>query len=160
MTHTCLVRFARAYDPSVILAPVRGTGTLYERRGLRVTPSGSPAAVVIDHDFAQQVGVVRDISRMEWPGGPWFAALCELEAPPGWIRRGTPASFAYKTLHAREHNGWTHVTDAILDEITIVSGAMRAVEPALRSGSSAHAAMKSSTTHRARPACAATTKTL
>ena len=41
------------------------------------------------------MGVVNTLYRIDEPDGPWLSAACRVTAPPGWLTRGTQASFAF-----------------------------------------------------------------
>lgn len=127
MMYSAAIRFGRAFDPHVIRGPVRGGGALYDARGVRQLEREIP--VVIDHDLDEQIGVTTAISRVQWPGGPWLLAHCRLDDPPGWIKPGTPASFCSRPLLTRQANGWQHITDFLIEEISVVSARMTPGDP-------------------------------
>ncbi len=131
-THVALIKICRAYDSRLIGGPVRGDATMFSE--LRFLPSKSSVPVVINHDVDREVGRVHEIFVMEWPEGSemrrWNVARCSLIDPlPGWLRRGTGASFSHRRLHTHSLNGWDHVTSAFVDEVTLVGPDFEPVEP-------------------------------
>jgi hypothetical protein len=98
MTDTCLIRFAPIFEPERVLDPaltIPGR-TLYQRGSL--TLEGNAPPLLIDHDDARPVGLVRELVEFDDVDGTWIGALTTLHDAPGWIRRGTRASFAIATL--------------------------------------------------------------
>ena len=66
-----------------------------------------------------------------WPfnDGRWIVGRARIDAPPSWLRRGTPASLGSRPLQTSELNGWKIIARALVDEISIVSASHRALEP-------------------------------
>jgi hypothetical protein len=119
VSHTCFLRFGRVYDPHAVLGPVRGNGAMYDRGAFRKF-NLDRLAVVVDHDMARPIGVVREIVEHEDTDGTWWAALATIPEPPGWLKRGAGVSFGFKNLHRADVNGWEVVRDALLDEISVL----------------------------------------
>ena len=128
MSLDACIKVCRAYDTNALLGPVRGTGDMYDLGGLTFLKRES-VPVVVDHDEGKPVGEVHELVAWNFTDGRWIVARARLDAPPGWIRRGTPASFSSRPLQTSEINGWRIITRALIDEITIVSSTHRAVEP-------------------------------
>ena len=78
--------------------------------------------VIVDHDDTQQIGVVRELTVItDLDGADWHVALCDIPDPPAWLRPGTGVSFGFKSLRRYEANGWDIVSDAIVDEISVLN---------------------------------------
>ena len=119
MSHTCFLRFGRVYDPMMVIGPLRGNGSMYDRGAFRKhNLDGLP--VVVDHDMDRKIGVVRQIVDIEDTDGTWWAALCDVPEPPAWLKPGTGVSFAFRNLHRAQVNGWDVVRDALLDEVSVL----------------------------------------
>jgi len=85
--------------------------------------------LVVNHDLEREIGTVHEIFPMEWVDGRWIVASCTLDDPPGWIERGTRASFEFRPLNHWRCNGWWHVRQAIVEEVTIVGPGHKPVNP-------------------------------
>ncbi len=121
MTETALIAFARCYDSDLVAGPVKHSGSLYARDGLRWLPAASDVPLVVDHDPSREIGRVTSISVIHGFGGRWWAALATVTKKPYWLKRGTGASFEFIALHRMELNGWDFVRSAIVREVTVTS---------------------------------------
>ena len=65
---------------------------------------GRPTALLVDHDDSREIGVVHHLWRWDWVDGPWVIAHVTVDNAPSWLRRGTPASFAFRVVQRRELN--------------------------------------------------------
>jgi hypothetical protein len=129
VTQTALITFGRCYSDALVSGPVKGSGTLYAREGLRWLPRESDVPLVVDHDKSQEVGRVSSISVIDWMGEKWWAALATVAERPSWLKRGTGASFEYLPLHKMGLNGWEFVRSAIVREVTVTSPSYEARDP-------------------------------
>ena len=48
--------------------------------------------------------------------GKWLVASVEIDEPPRWLKRDTPASISYAPTWRREENGWTIIETGLLRE--------------------------------------------
>jgi hypothetical protein len=129
--------------PAIIrLAPILRLEDLDElrRRGRDVYDHGTfrpllqeePIPVVVDHG-ERATGHVREFAYRAAPeGGTWCFAHCLLDDPPGWLRRGTPASFESVLRRTIDLGGIEGVVDQRVTEVTLCSSSFGAVEPLAR----------------------------
>jgi hypothetical protein len=129
VTETALITFGRCYSDALVSGPVKGSGRLYAREGLRWLPSESDVPLVVDHDKSQEIGRVSSITPIDWMGDKWWAAFATVTERPSWLERGTGASFEYLPLHKMELNGWEFVRSAIVREVTVTSPSHQALDP-------------------------------
>jgi hypothetical protein len=61
--------------------------TLYDSGSLTLLPRKTGVPLLIDHDEARQVGLVKRLYRIEEADGPWLCAAARVTAPPGWLTR-------------------------------------------------------------------------
>jgi hypothetical protein len=123
------------------LAPILRLEDLDElrRRGRDVYDTGTfrplrdePVPVVVDHG-ERATGHVREFAYREAPeGGTWCFAHCLLDDPPGWLRRGTPASFESVLRRTIDLDGIERVVDQRVTEVTLCSSSFGSVEPLAR----------------------------
>ena len=127
------------------LAPVITAATWrnpeWERPGRDVYWSGSlvllprrEVPLLVDHDDDRQVGVVRELSVLDWVDTKWIVAHVTINDPPGWLRNGTAASFERYDLHAPPMGeGSKRVAHAFVTEVSVALALGRACGAA-RSG--------------------------
>jgi hypothetical protein len=110
----------------------RADRTLYEK--LRLRPGVATAPLLVNHEHDRQIGVVTDLFRFEDVDGPWWAALADVDDPPAWLERGTPASFAFAAVHRRGE--WfgpaERIADGLVNEVSVLSPGTRPAEPLAR----------------------------
>ena len=88
--------------------------------------------VVVDHEMGRQIGVVRELSLLDWPGGRWGAAHVTLNDCPAWLKRGTPAGFGRFNVYAVPlGEDAERVVDAFIQEVSVLR-ARRPAEPGAR----------------------------
>lgn len=121
-THTACIKFARAFDPQRIIdGPPQGEPTMFDRAGLTFLPGTRTIPLVVDHDLERQIGEVHEIVRWGWTDGEWLVARCSISDPmPPWLKKGTRASFSSRKLHSHDLHGWTHVTRALMEEVSVL----------------------------------------
>ena len=88
--------------------------------------------LLVDHDAARQVGVVRTLYRSEETGRP--VALCHRsrDSAAGWLTRGTPASFAFLPVAESsfaQPGDADHIRTGWITEISVLSPGTKAAEP-------------------------------
>ena len=95
----------------------RSCRTLFQTRALTLMPRGAP--VLVGHNSEREVGRVDEL--VEWPDvdGLWLFARCSIDAPPGWLRRGTAASFECLPLRQQRMGDWNRVTRGLFREASI-----------------------------------------
>ena len=64
-----------------------------------------------------------------WVDQRWIVARCTVTDPPGWLKKGTKASFSYRVLRSYEFNDWEIVSRALVDDVSIVSSSHKPIEP-------------------------------
>ena len=69
---------------------------LYDAGALTFIPGQTTAPLLVDHDHDRIIGTVHTLSRFDDIDGPWLCALAEVHDCPGWLKRHTPVSVAYK----------------------------------------------------------------
>jgi hypothetical protein len=91
---------------------------------------GPNPRVLIDHDDSKVVGRVRQLLRHpDTPWGLWLAALCDIDVPPLWLKRGTACSFGFAPLNRQEYAGWQIVRRGLVNEISLLSPSVQPAEP-------------------------------
>ncbi|MGZ4391715.1 MAG: hypothetical protein ACXVRK_06300 [Gaiellaceae bacterium] len=127
--HRALVKLARVPSYDVIVGaarlPARPGEIFFDRAGLTLQRE---APVVVDHDTGRLAGIVDELVELPDTDGTWVAARCTISDPPDWLRRGTKASFEYRTLVKRQVNGWPCVSRALVSEVSILSPGRTPVE--------------------------------
>ena len=71
------------------------------------------------------------LSRLECGDGPWFVAAATITDPPSWLRRGTPASFAFKCPRLSSFNEAV-MRAAYVTEVSVLSPGFQPAEPLAR----------------------------
>jgi hypothetical protein len=132
VSHTALIRFARIYNSDLVAGPVRYSGTVYGRDGLRWLPKETDVPLVVDHDMGREIGRVMSLHALQWVDGRWWTAHVTVTDRPPWLKRGTGASFEYKALDKMDINGWSYVRNAIVCEVTVTSPDCEPRDPGAR----------------------------
>ena len=89
--------------------------------------------MLVDNDEERVVGRIRSLMKIEDTDGPWLAGVCEITDRPEWLKSGTAASLACKTLQANPGMfGFDVVRKGILAEISVLSPGHRPAEPRAR----------------------------
>jgi hypothetical protein len=127
-----LIRFARVYNSDLVAGPVRYSGTVYGRDGLRWLPKETDVPLVVDHDYSREIGRVMSLDALQWVDGRWWTAHVTVTDKPPWLKRGTGASFESKPLDKMDINGWTYVRNAIVREVTVTSPDYEPRDPGAR----------------------------
>ena len=110
----------------------RADTTLYDAGSLAFRPSKTEVPLLIDHDENRQVGLVRTLYRIEEPDGPWLCAAARVTAPPGWLTRGTQASFAFLPIQESsftQPGDADHIRKGWITEVSILSPGTKPAEP-------------------------------
>ena len=117
MTHLITVKIA----PIVSLEHQPQPGrVLFRRNALKLLPGRTDVPLVIDHSMGAELGRIDKLFTLDWIDGPWVAASGWLDkAPPSWLRRGSPASFARWDAHAASDELGERVVSAWLKEVSI-----------------------------------------
>lgn len=133
MTWTALVKVAPILTHERQNSPgwTRPDRWLWRSNALRILPSLATPKLCVDHDEEQVIGYVEDILRLEDVDGPWFMGRCVVTNPPGWLKRGTPASLSSKIL-ARSTFSEDIICDGFVHEISVLSPGVRPAEPLAR----------------------------
>jgi hypothetical protein len=84
--------------------------------------------LLVDHEERWEIGTVTRLMRLD-ADGPWIVALAEVTERPSWLKRGTPASFAF-VCGQMSSFGDPILRRGLVTEGSVVS---RGVEPAERS---------------------------
>lgn len=131
MSHSAVIKFAPIVSKEVLLDTdkLRAGRSLYQAGSLTLAKD---APVVVDHNMEKTIGRVEEIFRHEDVDGPWYAARCSLDRPPGWLRRGTPASFAFVNLARQDLGAGERILRGYVTEVTVCSTSHRPVDPAAK----------------------------
>ena len=129
MTHEALIAFAPETSADRLNDERRNGRTLYDTSQIRMLPT-KPTPLLIDHDEGRPLGKVTQLLRLRDLDGWWLTAVAELEEVPSWVRRGTPASFAFHALQMSSF-GDNVVRSALVTEVSLLS-ALDPYEPAAR----------------------------
>jgi hypothetical protein len=125
MTHDATIFIAPILDGERWKKPqwMRPGRKLYWPSSLTLLPTKEPRPLLVNHDEGRQIGVVRKLWRMDWPGGAWIAADCTVTEPPRWLGRGTPASFGHYNVHVSDPGESPEmVTSAFVSEVSVLIG--------------------------------------
>ena len=98
MTHEALISFAPQTSVERLNDPVRSQRTMYDSTTLRWLPRLDSIPLLVDHDYAREIGRVKQLLRLDTGDGYWWCASAELTERPSWLKRGTRASFEYRAL--------------------------------------------------------------
>ena len=137
-----LVRIAKIVDDAVWENPeaVGPDRELFWPRALKLRSEriqdGKPVPVRVDHvkDGTADIGRVTALSEATDLDGRWVIAHCDVDEPPGWLRRDTPASMSWCNLGTREPmpGGWTRHIAGMVTEVTLLSPGKQPAEPGAR----------------------------
>ena len=119
MTHEGLIAFAPETSAERLNDERRNGRTLYDTSQIRMLPT-KPTPLLIDHDEGRPLGKVTQLLRLRDLDGWWLTAVAELEEVPSWLRRGTPASFAFHPLQMSSF-GDNVVRSALVTEVSVLS---------------------------------------
>ena len=149
MTYKAVLKLGQVVDPDVLMNGLpanRSCRTLFQTRALTLMPRGAP--VLVGHNSEREVGRVDEL--VEWPDvdGLWLFARCSIDAPPGWLRRGTAASFECLPLRQQRMGDWNRVTRGLFREASILPPGVLPAEPRAAVWLIQRAAEPSSTTQR------------
>ena len=106
--------------------------TLYDSGSLTLLPRKTGVPLLVDHDAARQVGLVKLLYRSEEMDGPWLCATARVTEPPSWLTRGTPASFAFLPVAESsfvQPGEAAHIRTGWITEISVLAPGTRAAEP-------------------------------
>lgn len=126
MSYDCTIKFARAYDTAALCGPALGTGEVYAPGGMKFLPTLERVPVLVDHDPEREIGVVKGFFTIPWIDQKWIAADCTITDPPGWLKRGTRASFGYRKVGHYDLGGWRVFPRTFVHEVSVLA----AKEPA------------------------------
>jgi len=123
-----------------LITPERWKNPEWERPGRDFYWSGSLALLpkreiplLVDHDVERQVGVVRELSGLDWVDGRWIAAHVTVTDSPGWLSKDTAASFERYDVHAPPIDaGGKRVGRAFVSEVSVLSPSVMPAEPLAR----------------------------
>jgi hypothetical protein len=101
---------------------------LYRSDSLRLLPTSSAIPLLVDHVEEREIGYVEKIMRLEDTDGPWFMARAVVSDPPGWLKKGTAASFASPSS-SRSLFSEDLVCNAFVTEISLLSPGVKRAEP-------------------------------
>jgi hypothetical protein len=129
MTCEVCIRFAPVFTTERMAAGVRPGRALYQRGALQFLPGRSTVPLLVDHDKDREVGVVHELVEWADTDGPWIVARATVTDPPGWLERGTKASFGLATVRRQEIDGWERVHRALVTEVSVLPPTVRPAEP-------------------------------
>jgi hypothetical protein len=136
MTTRAILRFTPVYDPAMLHDPKLARALMVQRGALETIGHDQRIPVVVDHNEANMVGRVRELFiAPDVAGGvtqDWYMASCELDSPPGWLKRNGGVSWSYKTLRAQDVRGSTRLLRALISELSILTPATEPAEPRAR----------------------------
>jgi hypothetical protein len=131
-TFEAAIAFAPCTTLDRLNDPVWSQRQLYDGGGLRLLPSRGEkfAPVLCDHDAGQVMGRFEKMLRLD-DNGPWMTAIATLTKCPPWLKRGTPASFAF-IAPIWDSFGNNIVRRAIVREVSVLSPGVEPAEPGAR----------------------------
>jgi hypothetical protein len=132
VTHSAVIKFAPIWTFERHNDPVwnRAGRTLYEAGSLKFLPSVTEVPLIVDHDEEREIGVVHELSRIEWSDGPWICARASIYDAPAWLQQyKTKASFSHRNLSTRTYTECELVARALVDEVSVLSPSVKPVEP-------------------------------
>lgn len=129
-----LVRIAKViaddvWDDPEAIGPDR---ELFWPRALKLRPTATPVPVRVDHIKTRDIGRVTVLSEVtDYLEGRWVIAHCDVDEPPVWLRRDTPASMSWCNLGPRVPmpGGWTRHISGMATEVSLLSPGMQPAEP-------------------------------
>jgi hypothetical protein len=127
--HTAFIKIGRLVDVDLLrnVDSLADGAEVFQRGALTMLPAGS--RVLVDHDDEREIGFVRELVEFPDSDGHWLAALTTITEPPGWLRRGTPASMSYLNLQRSSLGAAQRVMRGLVDEVSVLSPGVRAKEP-------------------------------
>ena len=133
-----LVRIAKIIDDAVWENPeaIGPDRELFWPRALKLRSEriqdGKPVPVRVDHVKvgSKDIGRVTALSEVNDLDGRWVIAHCDVDKPPGWLHRDTPASMRCN-LGPREPMpvGWTRHISGMVTEVSLLSPGKQPAEP-------------------------------
>jgi hypothetical protein len=149
MTLNVCIQVAPLFTAERLAAGIGDGRTLYARESLRFKPADETIPLLVDHDHEREVGVVREFVVWDEIDGPWFVARASVTKPPGWLKRGTPASLSFHSMgrassesrqvyeaivrrgiaDAKPAGEWEYVERALVGEVSILSPGVQPAEP-------------------------------
>jgi hypothetical protein len=117
VSHSLLIKIGRIYNGELPDAVPAGRSR-YQRGAMQLLPGAVP--LVVDHDEGRRIGVVEELIEIQDTDGPWLAARCTVTEPPGWLRKGTRASFGYNTLQRQQIGEWERVLRGLVNEVSVL----------------------------------------
>lgn len=130
-----LIKLGRLVDADVIrCAPSRSERSEWEffDRGALSLLKTVETPVLVNHDEAQRVGLVREICEFRDVAGTWLCALTTITDPPGWLKIGSPASISYHLATESTLGGRSRVLRGVMAECSILSPSRRPAQPGAR----------------------------
>lgn len=128
-----LVRIAKViaddvWDDPEAIGPDR---ELFWPRALKLRPTATPVPVRVDHIKTRDIGRVTALSDVKDIDGRWVIAHCDVDEPPVWLRRDTPASMSWCNLGPRVPmpGGWTRHISGMATKVSLLSPGMQPAEP-------------------------------
>ena len=83
----------------------------------------------MNHDPDREVGRVLELVEWDLWDGLWSCARCEIDGAPGWLERGTRASYGYACLHEQAIGEWSRLLRGLVTEVSILSPSVQPREP-------------------------------
>jgi len=105
--------------------------SFYWSGSLELLPTKESRPLVVDHRKDRQVGVVNELSTIDWIDGPWICARVTVTDPPAWFKKGTKASFGHYDVHTVpiESVDAKRGTSAFVSEGSALSPGVEPAEP-------------------------------
>lgn len=134
MTYEALVAFAPVFtfDRFGDERWARPGRTLYQRGAFRFLPRQDSIPLLIDHT-EREIGRVHRLDVLDWTDRPWHFGAATITDPPAWLKRGTRASFQFKSYDRRDFVVREHRADvvhgAFVTEISVLSPGTEPAEP-------------------------------
>lgn len=106
-------------------------GRLYYGHRMKLALWQKDVPLLVDHDEARQIGRVRELYTFKDTSGDWLTVSVELDPDaPGWVRKGTPASFKSALLNESSFVE-NYIYGAYVQEVSLLLNE-RPAEPAAR----------------------------
>jgi hypothetical protein len=120
-----------------VLTAERYNNPKWERPGRDFYWSGSltllprrETPLLVNHDESRQVGIVRELSVLDWTDGKWICAHVTVTDPPCWLDKRTAASFGRIDVHAPlMGKDAKRVTSAFVKEVSLLPPGVEPAEP-------------------------------
>ena len=149
MTYKAVLKLGQVVDPDD--ADERATGKPLLQDAVPDPSPNADATRRTRPSRAQQRTRSRPVDELvEWPDvdGLWLFARCTIDAPPGWLRRGTAASFECLPLRQQRMGDWNRSRADSFREASILPPGVPPAEPRAAVWLIQRAAEPSSTTQR------------